>query len=198
MALKVILFDMDGVLVFSEPLHFIAWSCLYQSINGQCPSFFKQEAYSGVSDDFIAFELVRKLGLTDLPETLLAKKQRIFLHMLNFSELETPLGRNRFLEECRDRYQIALVSSSSKREVEAILRREKLGGIFNAVITGDDVSSHKPSPEPYLLVLEKLGIAPEEAVAIEDSASGIAAAEGAGIRVIPFNGSFEDILTDYP
>jgi len=197
MALKVIFFDMDGVLVFSEYLHCNAWKALLQAKNIESPDFFKPEKYAGFSDNVIAAELIKNLGLSDSPEILLEEKQRIFLDLLNFEELEVPPGRDQFLNKCRERYQVALVSSSSRSEVEAILKKEKLDSIFTVVITGDDVSSHKPSPEPYLLALQKTGVAAAEALVIEDSANGIASAQAAGIKVITFNGSFEDILMEH-
>ena len=194
MTLKAIFFDMDGVLVLSEPLHICAWKELLKLRKIEVTDVFKDGAYTGVSDNVIAYELAKKIGLNDSPETLLIEKQRIFLAMLDSTELEVPPHRDGFLKECRNRYQIALVSSSSRTEVEAILRKENLNSIFDIIITGADVNTHKPSPEPYLLALKKAGIAANEAIVIEDSATGIAASQEAGISAITFMGSFEDLF----
>jgi len=186
---------MDGVLVLSEPLHCRAWVELLHMQNIEYPDFFRQEEYVGVSDNAIASEFAKKLELNELPEILLEKKQQFFLNMIRSVKLEAPIGRNQFLEKSRSKYLIAVVSSSSKMEVEAILNKEELNGLFDFIITGDDVINHKPLPDAYLLALEKAGVTPDEAIAIEDSRSGIVAAKKAGIEVINFDGNFESAFT---
>lgn len=76
------------------------------------------------------------------------------------------------------------------------MREEKLDAFFDFIISAEDTPRHKPFPDPYLLALEKAGAAAKNVIALEDSPSGIESAGKAGIEVIEFKGSFEDISLD--
>jgi beta-phosphoglucomutase-like phosphatase (HAD superfamily) len=78
--------------------------------------------------------------------------------------------------------KVAIVSSAFRREVVPILEAAGLEGLFAAIVTADDVEELKPSPEPYLIACSRLGIAPAEGLAIEDSEAGVTSARLAGLR----------------
>jgi beta-phosphoglucomutase len=84
------------------------------------------------------------------------------------------------------RVPVALVSGSYRPDVEPVLAAAGLDGLFSAIVTAEDVERLKPDPEGYLLAVERLdrGLAPEDAVALEDTPPGIAAAKAAGLRCV--------------
>ncbi|TMB57065.1 MAG: HAD family hydrolase [Chloroflexi bacterium] len=88
------------------------------------------------------------------------------------------------VERLRGRARLGLASNSSRRLVDTALRTAGLLGAFDAVVTSDDVDHAKPAPDLYLLACERLGVAPGEALALEDTQSGIAAAKAAGLTCI--------------
>ncbi|MDP9468017.1 MAG: HAD-IA family hydrolase, partial [Chloroflexota bacterium] len=93
-------------------------------------------------------------------------------------------GALELVERLRGRVPLGLASNSPRRLVDAALRTAGLTDVFDAIVTADDVARAKPAPDLYLLACERLGVAPGEALALEDSASGVAAAKAAGLTCI--------------
>jgi HAD superfamily hydrolase (TIGR01509 family) len=90
-----------------------------------------------------------------------------------------------FMEEGRRRgLSLALVTNAPRENVEAVLLALELREVFDEVVLSDEVGNVKPDPAPYRAALERLGVAPAEALAFEDSTSGIASAVGAGIPTV--------------
>ena len=84
----------------------------------------------------------------------------------------------------RDSHKTALVTTASGSNVKAILDYHGLAGLFDIIVTGDDVTRHKPDPEAYLLACRGLNLLPAHCIAFEDSDIGVASAEAAGVAVI--------------
>ena len=93
-------------------------------------------------------------------------------------------GAIELVERLRGRVPMALASNSSRQLVSTALATAGLTDAFDAIITADDVVAAKPAPDVYLLACERLGVAPEDSLALEDSPSGIAAAKAAGLACI--------------
>jgi HAD superfamily hydrolase (TIGR01509 family) len=81
-------------------------------------------------------------------------------------------------------YRLGVVTSSNLAEIEPILQKERLLQVLGTVIYGNDVRHHKPDPEPYLIAMERLGVAACDTVVFEDSAAGMQSARAAGCRVV--------------
>ena len=111
----------------------------------------------------------------------MAKKQALFRQGLAASQ---PFLADtvRLLEEIRNIYTLAVVSSSYKTEVEPPLIRGGVRQCFQLIITGEDVQNFKPSPEPYLLAAKRLGA--KQPLVIEDSDAGVASGLAAGFEVL--------------
>jgi HAD superfamily hydrolase (TIGR01509 family) len=100
-------------------------------------------------------------------------------------ELEPLPGLLDFLKESREcGLKTALVTNAPEENVEAILLALELGEFFDEAVLSDEVGSVKPDPAPYRAALDRLGLSPEEAVAFEDSTSGISSAVGAGVPTV--------------
>lgn len=185
---------MDGVLVLSEPLHYRAWFVLAEEFGFAMDGFMSFEESVGISDVIVSAGLVRERCPSISAQVLLDRKRAIFLELLERCGIEAPAGRAEFIELCRANRRLALVSSSSRRSVDAVLKASGLEGIFDFCVTGDDIKQPKPSPEPYLRALDIAGAFPDEALAIEDSPNGIASAKAAGLSVLVLKTDFNDLL----
>lgn len=180
---EAILFDFDGVLADSEPVHFQCWREILKAHGLDLDWKTYAEQGIGVSDRKLLALLCRRADPPYDVERLIAefprKKDLFRARMLEIQ----PFSREVFdlLPELRD-YRLALVTSSGQTEVEPVLEKAGLRGFFNAVVYGGDVQRHKPAPDPYLLAVAKLGT--ESALAIEDSDAGETSARAAGLDVL--------------
>jgi HAD superfamily hydrolase (TIGR01509 family) len=106
------------------------------------------------------------------------------------SELETLPGLVDFIERGRERgMKIALVTNAPEENVEAILLALELGDFFDAIVLADEVEAVKPDPAPYRAALDKSGVRAEEALAFEDSVSGISSSVAAGVPTVGITSS---------
>ena len=94
------------------------------------------------------------------------------------------------LRSARETFRTALVTTASRVNVLAVLERKRIADLFDTLVTGDDVSRHKPDPEAYQLAARRLGVAPALCLAFEDSAVGVASAQAAGMRVVAVSSDF--------
>lgn len=87
---------------------------------------------------------------------------------------------------------LVVVSGAFRREIEPVLERSDLASCFVGLVTADDVTNGKPDPEGYRLATERLGLAPEDVVAFEDTEAGVASAKDAGLRCVAVRGTLPD------
>ncbi len=179
-----ILFDFDGVLLDSEPVHFECWKQVLEPFGIR----FDWDTYTrkcvGVSD----YEMLVLLGRQADPpvpaERLwreYPRKNALFVERIR-RRPPVPEQTRELLEELHRRLPLAVVSSSSQREVVTILKETGLHGYFRTVICSEDVQRHKPDPEPYRLAAQRLGA--ERPLVVEDSESGERSGRAAGFDVI--------------
>lgn len=177
---KAILWDNDGVLVDSERLFFQANRDYFRlhGIELSPRQFF--DWY--LRDDCGAWHLLGVSG-TGI-EPLRAQRNVIYNRLLKeATDLEVP-GMASLLGELSGRVRMGIVTSSRRVDFMTIHTKLQLLPHFEFVLTGEDYTHAKPSPEPYLLGLEKLGICAEECLVVEDSPRGLQAARAAGIACI--------------
>ncbi|MGK7397695.1 MAG: HAD family hydrolase [Candidatus Cyclobacteriaceae bacterium M3_2C_046] len=182
-----ILFDMDGVLVLSEPVHYQAWKNVVKSI-GLPEDILSEEDIIGHTDSKISFNLIDRAQISQDPSALIKKKITAFLNLLNDGIPEVK-GRSQFLNYCKERYKLAVVSSSSRSEIHSILNASNIAGYFDFYLGYEDSELHKPYPEPYLKAINQLKIKPQNVLVIEDSPAGVNAGKAANARVIGLNTS---------
>lgn len=190
-----IVFDLDGVLVDTEPLKLRAHRAAVQARGGELGPDLYRRQMGGPHDEVIR-AFLRASGLEATVAALEAYEStfRDAYRELLATELTPTEGAEALLAACRaEGRRMALVTSSDRWMVEVVLPR--LGGaeIFEAVITADDVEREKPAPDAYVAAREALGArrpdsrgAPggEAAVAVEDTPAGVASARAAGLPVI--------------
>ncbi|WP_131782718.1 HAD family hydrolase [Legionella gresilensis] len=187
-----IIFDFDGVILDSEPLHYKA-CCQVLAPLGLALSYDDyQENYLGLSDKdmFPQFMHDRHYSISaEEIAALINKKvsayEKIISHCSNLPIIE---GFPEFLIKMATQVKkLAICSGSTKNEINSALAKiaqGKLQTYFDTIITSEDVSHGKPSPEGYLLTAQRLNIIPENCLVIEDTPFGIQAAKAAGMQVI--------------
>jgi HAD superfamily hydrolase (TIGR01509 family) len=183
MRFEAVIFDMDGVLIDSEPLHFAALSSLLAR-DGVALSHAENEEFIGVTSQTMFSTLIAR---HDLPKSV-ADYMTLFdqgvLRVLDGSHPPQP-GVVPLIAYARSLgMRLAVASSSRRGWIEATLRSTGLSHAFDVVVSGDDVESSKPDPQIYMLAAERLGVSAERCLAIEDSPNGVESAVRAGMTVL--------------
>jgi beta-phosphoglucomutase len=181
---KAVLFDFDGVIADTENVHVTAWQRTMSRLGWELTDeaatrsaeiddrAFLAELFAGqkIEDGDLDGWLRHK---QELAESLLADAPRIYPGVVPLVEALRSKG-----------IRLAVVTTTWRRNVEVVLDAAKLADAFELIIAKEDVAAFKPAPDGYRLALERLRLKASEAVAIEDSPSGLEAARGAGIRVV--------------
>jgi HAD superfamily hydrolase (TIGR01509 family) len=179
---RALLFDLDGTLAETDSVHLPTWVDVLRPHGIEIDERFFRENISGRSNSKIVEDLFPHLSAEDGRDLADFKEER-FRERVH--ELEPLPGLLDFMREAKRRgLALALVTNAPEQNVEAMLLALELEGFFDEVVLADEVGSVKPDPAPYRAALEKLGVVPEEALAFEDSTSGITSAAGAGIPTI--------------
>lgn len=180
-----VLFDMDGLLVDSEPLWTIAEIELATSLGGIFGDDLKA-AIVGTRLDVAVPTILEWYGVPGTPDATANAMDFLLARMVELFHDQLPLmpGALALVDGVRSLgVPTALVSSSYRVLVDAAL--DTLGrDRFNATLAGDEVSHGKPSPEPYLTASEMLGVRAHRCVIVEDAMSGVTAGEAAGATVV--------------
>ena len=180
-AARQVVFDLDGVMVDSEPVHERA-NAEYLRRFGVGPDQELLDDMMGRRVRELTDALAARLGLD--PERAFADREAIFWRLLD-QGLEPMPGLHAAVERLAGAgLPMAVASSGTRAYVEHVLERLRLRAAFAAVVSGEDVRHGKPDPEIYLLAAERLRADPGDCVAIEDTTHGIAAARGAGMRAV--------------
>ena len=180
---RAVIFDMDGLLLDTETLWHRAEIELFRR-RGADFTFDDKLAVMGTSFAFTARYFAERLGGTiEEGEALVREMEEIMQGELRGEVAGRP-GAVELVERLRGRTRLGLASNSPRRLVDTALATAGLVGAFDAIVTFDDVQRAKPEPDLYLLACERLSVPPGEALALEDSPSGIAAAKAAGLTCI--------------
>jgi HAD superfamily hydrolase (TIGR01509 family) len=192
-----ILFDFDGVLVDSEPVHFECWREVLAPFGIRLDWEIYRARFIGISDLSMIEDLAR-LRQPPADVNLLwqqyPRKRALFRErMLNGSPVTAAV---RDLLASLDGLRLAVVSSSGRDEIEPILTAGGIRGRFGALVCREDVTEFKPAPAPYLKAAEFLQVS--RALVVEDSEAGITSGKAAGFDVleIPAAGRMPDLLRE--
>jgi len=195
--LKAVLFDMDGVIVDTEPLHKKAYFLMFNVFNIEVSEAL-YESTTGQSTINVCKKLCDVFKLEDKPETLMQTKRDIFTKLFH-SDPSLKLIDG-VLELIKNYYSngltLILASSASMLTINNVFLRFKLDQYFKAKISGADLKASKPHPEIFVRAAELSGFSRTQCFVIEDSTNGIKAAKSAGIYCVGFN-SFHSKNQDY-
>jgi HAD superfamily hydrolase (TIGR01509 family) len=173
-----VLFDMDGLLVDTEPLWFEVESSVMARLGGSWGPADQQALVGGSLNKSLDY-LLGKATRPTSRETVARWMVEGMVELLTTRPVPVlPGARELLAEVAAAGVPYGLVTSSERPVMEAVLARLEV--TFPVTVCGDDVSHSKPEPEPYLLAAAKVGADPRQCVALEDSPNGVAAAEAAG------------------
>jgi HAD superfamily hydrolase (TIGR01509 family) len=178
-----VVFDMDGLLLDTE----VVWQGAEERLFAAHGEVFTREdklAVIGTDFAFTARYFAERLGQPPDAGPALVEEMVMAMYDLLRQDVEGRPGALELVARLRGRLPLALASNSPRRLVDAALGSARLVDAFEVIVTSDDVAHSKPAPDIYLLVCERLGLAPEDVLALEDSASGVASAKAAGLTCI--------------
>jgi HAD superfamily hydrolase (TIGR01509 family) len=180
--LKGLLLDLDGTLIDTAAANFGAYSAALAEAGIIVDPQAVAAAAAGRHWSEFLSGLIEAAGAGAEPEVVARRKGELYRQMLGATRLNEPLVA--LVASSRPHLRSALVTTASAASVHALLRLHGISGLFDVVVTGEDVSRRKPDPEAYRLAVARLGLAAEECLAFEDSDVGVASATAAGIAVI--------------
>ena len=182
---KTLLFDMDGVLVDSEPQHYQGWEMVFNRLGFSIPwDIYKGCIGSTLGNmfSFVEENTGHKLNDTD---SLLAEYKENLEKILKEEGVRKIPAVKRLLPLFREKgYRMAVASSSPMKEILNTLEGAGITDCFELLFTGESVPRPKPAPDTFLKCAEKLGEKPENCIVIEDSRNGTLAARRAGMYCI--------------
>lgn len=182
--LKAIIFDLDGVIADSHPVHESAWKALFLEQGLDPAEMDLGFLYAGHSRQDI---LLHYLGPQETVELERLGRRKDDLYSSAAIALDPKKNVVRLLSELSGKNILcALATSGGRRRAQDTLERFGIAQCFSAVVTAEDVKASKPSPEVFLLAAQKLGVEPWECVAVEDSVAGVQAAIAAGMICVGF------------
>lgn len=179
---RALIFDLDGVIVHSTPVHNRAWE-RYLVLQGIPPDGIERRMHGKHNDEIVRDFFGDGLTLEQVRGHGAAKEQLYREMMLPVLEERLVAGVREFLA-ARSGMPMAVASNAEPGNVEAVLEGSGLRRFFGAVVDGSQVERPKPAPDVYLRAASLLGVAPEGCVVFEDSTVGVAAALAAGMRVV--------------
>lgn len=180
MAINTFLFDLDGTLMDSDALHHAAFNTILARWGRQVDTEHYKTHIMGASNAAIFGHLFPGMPASQY-EPLADEKEQLFRAQLQ-QRVAPTAGIERLLEHIqRSGGKSAVVTNAPRANAEVMLTATGLAGRFDVLVIGEELARAKPDPLPYLTALQLLGARPEEAVAFEDSSSGVRAASAAGV-----------------
>lgn len=184
--IQAVIFDFDGVLADSEPLHLRVYQELLEPTGIRLTSDLYCRRYLGLDDEGVFRQVTSDYGLLlgdEEIELLIDEKAERFERLVTGSNVLYPPAPG-CVRRLAGTWPLGIASGALRHEIELMLRGADLLGSFRAIVSAGDTDRTKPAPDPYLRAAELLGVEPDRSVAIEDSQWGLMAARDAGMRTI--------------
>lgn len=185
--IQAVIFDMDGVIIDSEPVYFEIDRQMFEELN-IAVSFEEHCSYVGTSSRNMWNSIITKHGIAEQPEELMKKEYSLYLeHLANASDLQPIDGVVDLIHELsKNDFKLVLASSSRMESIDIVLSKFKLDELFIAKVSGSELAHSKPHPEIFLRSARLIKSDPRECIVIEDSKNGVTAAKAAGMKCIGY------------
>lgn len=185
---EAVIFDMDGVLIDSEPLHLELEEEIFKEI-GANVSLEEHNSFVGTTSHYMWEYVINKYNIPHTVDELVEMdRKRYFEYILKHDDAVKPIeGVDELVKELYSKkMRLAVASSSPIEVIKLVVKRLKLESYFDELVSGDFVKRSKPYPDIFLYASEKLNVVPEKCIVIEDSNNGVMAAKSAGMKVVGF------------
>lgn len=180
---KAFVFDMDGVLIDSEPLHFKSCQDFLQPYNVSYTQA-DHAQFIGTTDEYMWNIYSQKYQINISAKQFIEEREKILVELITNGAVARP-GVYDFLEQLKQLdVPVAVASSSSLATIAVVLEALNIRHYFECIASGEEVAHGKPAPDVFLLAAERLSVAPQHCVVIEDSHNGTKAAKAAGTYCI--------------
>jgi HAD superfamily hydrolase (TIGR01509 family) len=190
--IRAVVFDFDGVLADSEPLHLAACQEVFASIGVTLTREEYYARYLGYDDETMIRVLAHDRGWTpDAAQvaTLIAQKARVFDEVIERTDVLFP-GAADCVERLARDYPLGIASGALRHEIETILRRARLDRHIRFIVASGDTPNSKPAPDPYARAAQLHALPSGDCVAIEDSRWGIESAKSAGLKCVGITNTY--------
>ncbi len=181
---KAIIFDMDGIIIDSEPI----WKVVNIQIYGEFDIYMDDTIYEkiiGRTEEEVFRPFLKEKGysgkeLEDLNLKAMKRRREVFLEYAKSKLQLFPKAKEKIIELHENGYKLAIATSSFKELLELVVDKFEIREYFDLLYSAEDVKKGKPNPEIYLKTMNKLDVKPSETIIIEDSIQGLEAAKASG------------------
>jgi beta-phosphoglucomutase family hydrolase len=190
--IRALIFDMDGVIVDSNPFHVVAWEEYNRRLGVTMTKTMRQQMYGKRNDELIREFFGHNLGDAEVFAQG-AAKETLYRDLMK-PHLNNSLvpGICEFLTR-HGNLALAVATNAEPANVDFVLGQSGLRHFFRVIVNGHEVRNPKPHPEIYLRVADELGVPPETCIVFEDSHTGVEAAQAAGMRVVGVSTTHNDL-----
>ena len=180
--IEALLFDLDGTLADTIAANVEAYARALDEAGVSVSAATLATTSAGRNWRQFLPPLIEAAGSQAEPAAVASRKQALYREMVGQIRLNQPLLS--LLIASHGPLKTALVTTASRTNVDALIDAHGLRSLFDTIVTGDDVTAHKPDPAAYLMASERLGLPPQQCIAFEDSDIGVASARAAGMGVV--------------
>lgn len=184
--MKAVIFDMDGVIIDSEPIHLEVDIQTFKDLGCDISSE-ELEKYVGATNEYMFADIKKKYNINKSIEEIINNKVEMTKNKVIQMDLNPIDGIRELLNDLKNENIPTAIASSSPRDfIDVVISKFKLRDYFTYIISGEEVENGKPAPDIYLEAAKKLRLSPDDCIVIEDSRNGVIAAKTAGMKCIGF------------
>ena len=196
--IKAVLFDFDGVVAQSEPLHYETFVETLAPLGIKIPYDRWYVDFAGTGSRSIMERLFKENHIDKNVDEFVEKRKKLYETYVKKGKLKITAGLVDFLDYLSSKkIRTAVVSGGHKSNIELVLSTMKLSDRFELIVSSDDLKAKKPDPYPYLYAAEKLGLNPSECLGIEDSLAGATSVVRAGMKLVVIDSPASSKISKY-
>lgn len=183
--LRAAIFDFDGVVVDTEPIHYITFKQTLAQLGIEIPKERWYREFTGIGSKNIIRILFQENKINEEVEKWFEKRRKNFFDYVKNNGVNKIDGIDVFLKILKTKNIKTGIATGSGRELtKFVLQKISLSDYFDVIVSADDVTNKKPHPEVFLKAAELLGVSPNKCIAFEDSPNGVKSAKAAGMKLI--------------